>query len=116
MKAVILGIALFAVLTGNAFAATGSAYVLRQDDHLCLRTDHIQHKTVVDTRTITFTMDDGTTWKNTLQKDCASLNTRDGFRWTTRDNHACGDQQPIVVGATHQTCYLGDFTQVPPAR
>lgn len=74
------------MLTGVACAATGSASVIRQDSHLCLRTDHIQHKTVADTRTIAFTMDDGTVWKNTLRKDCASLNTRDGLSWTVRDN------------------------------
>jgi hypothetical protein len=58
-------------------------------------------------------MDDGTTWKNTLQKTCPGLTLASGFEMTVRTNYVCVNQQPIRVIGAGNTCYLGDFAQVP---
>lgn len=112
MKPLILGIAAAALLCGTAFAAPGSNWVLRQGRNLCLRSDHIQRKTIVDNRTIIFDLDDGTKWKNTLQHNCPGLKLTDGYTMKLRDNYVCANQQPIRLTGHGNTCYLGDFTQV----
>jgi hypothetical protein len=112
MKPLILGIAVAALLGGTALGASGSNWVLQQGKNLCLRSDHIQRKTIVDNRTIVFDLDDGTKWKNTLQHDCAGLKLADGFSMKLRDNYVCANRQPIRLTPHGNTCYLGGFTQV----
>jgi hypothetical protein len=103
-----------AASSAGAWAASGSAWISREDGKTCLRTDHIQRKTVPDNRTILFRMDDGTTWKNTLQKTCPGLAIASGFAMTVKTNYICANQQPIRVIGAGNTCYLGGFVQVPP--
>jgi len=102
------------VLCATAAGADGgSPWVLQQHGKVCLRSDHIQHKIVLDNRTILFRMDGGAAWKNTLQKTCPGLALASGFAMAARTNYICANQQPIRVIGAGNTCYLGDFTQVP---
>jgi hypothetical protein len=102
-----------AASSAGAWAASGSAWVSQQGGKVCLRTDHIQRKTVPDNRTILFRMDDGTTWRNTLQKACPGLSIASGFEMAVKTNYVCANQQPIRVIGAGNTCYLGGFVQVP---
>ena len=113
MRSIIAGMLGVGLCATAAFAGNGSAWVSQQDGKTCLRTDHIQRKTVPDNKTILFRMDDGTTWKNTLQKTCPGLTLAGGFEMTVRSNYVCANQQPIRVIGAGNTCYLGDFVQVP---
>jgi hypothetical protein len=115
MKPLILGTACLLILSGSALGGTGSNWVIQQGNKLCLRNDHIAHKTIVDNRTIIFALDDGTRWKNTLQHDCTGLKLADGFAMIARDNYICANQQPIKIIGPGNMCYLGAFAQVTPA-
>lgn len=104
---------LFALL---ATAAQGdmlakSTAAIAQGSQICLRADRIQERTIVDRQTIVFRMNDGTYWKNTLQKPCVGLAIRDGFSFVTADNYICSNKQRIRVLGQGNLCYLGDFTQ-----
>lgn len=113
MRFFILAAICLAVSSTAALAAHGSPWVSQEGGKSCLRTDHIQRKTVPDNRTILFRMDDGTTWKNTLQKVCPGLSIAGGFEMTVKANYVCSNQQPVRVIGAGNTCYLGDFVQVP---
>jgi hypothetical protein len=113
MKSFIVAALCLAASSTAAWAASGSAWVSQEGGKVCLRTDHIQRKTMPDNRTILFRMDDGTTWKNTLQKTCPGLAIASGFEMTVKTNYVCANQQPIRVIGAGNTCYLGGFVQVP---
>ena len=113
MKVTILAAACLSAFSAAALAASGSPWVSQQDGRICLRSDHIQRKSVPDNRTILFQMDGGTTWKNTLQKTCPGFQIASGFEITVKTNYICANQQPIRVIGTGNTCYLGNFVQVP---
>ena len=115
MRPLFLGMLCATFLAGAAFGGTGSNWVIRQGNKLCLRSDHIARKTIVDNRTIIFDLDDGTRWKNTLRHDCTGLKLADGFAMAARDNYVCANQQPIKIIGPGNMCYLGDFAQVTPA-
>jgi hypothetical protein len=113
MTSFIIGMMGLAFCATATWAGAGSPWVSQQDGKVCLRSDHIQRKTVPDNKTVLFRMDDGTTWKNTLQKTCPGLAIASGFAMTVRTNYVCANQQPIRVIGAGNTCYLGDFVQVP---
>jgi hypothetical protein len=88
-----------------------SIAAIHQGSHICLRSDRILGRTILDNSTIVFRMNDGTYWKNALQKPCPGLAMRDGFAFRTRDNYICSNQQPITVLNEGTVCFLGEFTQ-----
>jgi len=109
-------LALAAALAALAAQAQGDALpkstaAIAQGSQICLRADRIRSRTIVDKQTIVFRMNDGTYWKNTLQKPCVGLAIRDGFSFETADNYICSNQQRIRVLGQGNVCYLGDFTQ-----
>ncbi|HEY8950503.1 MAG TPA: hypothetical protein VIM56_16585 [Rhizomicrobium sp.] len=113
MKLFLIGTVCAAISTIAAWADGRSPWVSQQNGKICLRSDHIQHKIVLDNRTILFRMDGGTAWKNTLQKTCPGLTLASGFAMAARTNYICANQQPIRAIGAGNTCYLGDFIQVP---
>lgn len=113
MRSLVIGMMCLSISATTAFGGSGSPWVSQQDGKICLRSDHIQRKTVPDNKTVLFRMDDGTTWKNTLQETCPGLRLASGFEMTVRTNYVCANQQPIRVIGAGNTCYLGDFAQVP---
>lgn len=115
MKSLILGMLCTTMLAGAALGGTGSNWTIQQGNKLCLRSDHMARKTIVDNRTIIFALDDGTRWKNTLQHDCTGLKLADRFAMVAHDNYICANQQPIKIIGSGNVCYLGAFTQVAPA-
>lgn len=94
---------------GDALPKSTAAIV--QGSQICLRADRILGRTIPDQRTIVFRMNDGTYWRNTLQKPCVGLAIRDGFSFATADNYICSNQQRIRVLGQGNICYLGDFAQ-----
>ena len=115
MKSFVFSMLCATFLAGAALGGTGSNWVIQQGSNLCMRSDHIARKTIIDNRTIIFALDDGTRWKNTLQHDCTGLRLADGFAMVARDSYICANQQPIKIIGPGNVCYLGDFTQVTPA-
>jgi hypothetical protein len=114
MKTPALSTALVALLVTSAARSsplTQSGAVIIQGSHVCLRTDHILGRTILDNSTIVFRLSDGTYWKNTLQAPCVGLAINDGFSFATMDNTICSNQQPIRVVGQHNICFLGNFTQ-----
>ncbi len=109
-----LAFATMLALTASAAAADTlpkSNAALVQESGTCLRTDRILGRTILDNQTIVFRMNDGTYWKNTLQRPCVGLSIRDGFSFATTDNYICSNKQRIRVLGQANICYLGDFTQ-----
>jgi hypothetical protein len=104
------------VLAMAAGAATAdtlpqSNAALVQGAQVCLRADRILGRTITDNQTIVFRMNDGTYWKNTLQRPCPGLAVRDGFSFATPDNYICSNKQRIRVLGQGNICWLGDFAQ-----
>lgn len=96
---------------------TKSGTVITQGKHICLRTDRILGRTILDDSTIVFRMDDDTYWKNRLQAPCVDLAIRDGFSFATRDEYICSDEQRIRVLGEGTICFLGAFSRtVAPAK
>ena len=86
---------------------------------ICLRSQDIRDsKSANDEKSITFTMRDGTIWRNDLVGGrCPGLKF-EGFSWVLRGNDdICESMQTLRVLTTGATCMLGKFTQLPkPAR
>jgi len=109
-----LAFATVLALTASTAAADmlpKSNAALVQGAQVCLRTDRILGRTILDNQTIVFRMNDGTYWKNTLQRPCVGLSIHDGFSFATTDNYMCSNKQRIRVLGQANVCYLGDFTQ-----
>ena len=109
-----LAFATVLALTASTAAADmlpKSNAALVQGSQVCLRTDRILGRTILDNQTIVFRMNDGTYWKNTLQRPCVGLSIHDGFSFATTDNYICSNKQRIRVLGQANVCYLGDFTQ-----
>ena len=77
---------------------------------VCLDVYYIASTHVVDARTITFKMRNGTVWRNTLHGSCPGLRFN-GFTYTLHDSELCGDMQAITVLTTNEVCMLGKFTK-----
>ena len=90
----------------SPFAAPSS---IRQGGHICLNGRNILGRTIVDNQTIVFRMNDGSYWRNSLQKPCAGLAIADSFDLVHPDAYICSDQQRITVGRHGSFCWLGTF-------
>lgn len=85
---------------------------------VCLSTrDMKQTKPKDDGTAITFTMRDGSVWRNDLKGRCPDLRFN-GFAWTIHDPAAqvCENEQTLRVLRSGEICQLGKFTQEKPAR
>ncbi len=85
---------------------------------VCIRAYDIDHTEIPDDNTILFYMHGHKIWKNTLTDRCVGLriNSR-GFTYSPTDpgsDEICSNLQTIRVNDTGQTCFLGEFTPVPP--
>ena len=81
---------------------------------MCLWSHDVDHSHVSDdTRTITFIMRDGKTWRSDLAHACPSLKFH-GFAALEPQGQFCAGQG-IHVLVTGQTCTLGNFVAGPPA-
>src|SRR5690242_16160455 len=83
--------------------------------NVCLNVRDIQRTEVANDRTIVFHMRDGAVWRNTLKTVCPMLKVSSFTEVLTTDM-VCGNQQIIHVALTGNSCVLGDFTPVTPAR
>ena len=85
---------------------------------VCLSTrDMKQTKPKDDGSAITFTMRDGSVWRNDLRGSCPDLRFN-GFAWTIHDPAAqvCENEQTLRVLRSGEICQLGKFTQISPAH
>jgi len=85
---------------------------------VCLSTrDMKQTKPKDDGSAITFTMRDGSVWRNDLKGRCPDLKFN-GFAWTIRNpaGTVCDNEETIKVLQSGEVCALGKFTQEKPAR
>lgn len=80
---------------------------------VCLDVYYIDSTHVVDAKTITFKMKNGTVWRNSLRSSCPGL-LFNGFTYTLHDRELCGNLQAISVLRTHELCLLGKFTKEVP--
>lgn len=70
-----------------------------------------------DGASILYTMRDGSVWRNDLRGRCPTMRWN-GFGYSTANPQAsiCENEQTLVDFRTGETCGLGRFTQVAPAR
>jgi hypothetical protein len=70
-----------------------------------------------DGTAILYTMKDGSVWRNDLRGRCPDMRWN-GFGYSTANPLAsiCENEQTLVVFKSGETCGLGKFTQVTPAR
>ena len=111
---------LVAPLAGAALMLASSAAVGVQapdssPPSVCLNVRNIQRTEVQDDRTILFHMRDGKVWQNKLRRVCPMLKTSP-YTQVLHNDQVCSNQQFIHVAQTGDTCTLGDFTPVDPAR
>ena len=88
-----------------------STVAIRQGSHICIDSTDIVNRIIPDDNTIIFRMNDGSYWKNALQKACTGLRIRSSFSLVTRDKYICSDQQRITVTGQGNTCWLGEFSK-----
>lgn len=102
-----------AVFAGASFAGAAEAAPI------CLRTqDMVQTDPAKDGASITFTMRDGSVWRNNLHGRCPDIGFDTGFVWTVRngDGTVCENQQTLRSLRSGQVCALGKFTELKPSR
>ena len=70
-----------------------------------------------DGTAILYTMKDGSVWRNDLRGRCPTIRWN-GFSYSTANPQSsiCENEQTLVDFRTGETCGLGHFTQVSPAR
>jgi len=86
----------------------------------CVDTVRIRSTTVVDDRTIDFTMTDGTVLRNTMQNSCPGLGFEQAFSYSTSINRLCNVDIITVLNqgggiSRGASCGLGMFVPVKPA-
>ena len=84
---------------------------------ICLDVRDIANTTPNDAGSaITFTMRNGSVWRNDLRGRCPDLKF-EGFAWTVRGPETvCENMQSLRVLHSGQVCELGKFTQVTPGK
>jgi hypothetical protein len=108
-KIIIIAAALAAIPASPSLAQTAAITAT----HVCLQATDIKSTSVVDNRTIIFTMNNGTSWKNTLQADCPGLRSAGAFSYVITGSDVCSNEQRIQVLHGPSSCFLGNFTPVP---
>jgi hypothetical protein len=112
MKKVFSGAAMLAaiIVTTAAPAMAGGP--------ICLATRDIKDTDAQkDGTAILYTMKDGSVWRNDLRGRCRDMRWN-GFAYSTANPGAsiCENEQTLVVFQSGETCGLGNFTQITPAR
>jgi hypothetical protein len=100
--------AMFITATAPAFAA----------GPICLASRDIKDTDAQkDGAAILYTMKDGSVWRNDLRGRCPTIRWN-GFGYSTANPQSsiCENEQTLVDFRTGETCGLGHFTQVSPAR
>ena len=110
MKKTIVVAAALAVIPASASLAQTPATTAK---HVCLQATDIKGTSVIDNRTIIFTMNNGTSWKNTLQANCPGLYSAGAFSYVITAGEVCGNEQRIQVLHGPSSCFLGNFTPMP---
>lgn len=107
-------------LFGLAFAGVLLAAGAAEAAPICLSTRNmIDTQPNKDGSALTFTMRDGSVWRNDLHGRCPDLNfATGGFEWTIRnpDQTVCENEQALHVPRSGETCILGKFTKLRPSR
>ena len=109
---------LFAALMLPAVAAAqpaSPAPEIRQ----CLSIAAIRGSNVVDSRTIDFTLRDGSVWRSKLQYNCPQLATERAFSYETSIPQLCAQDiitviQPTAGRLMGARCPLAPFEKLPP--
>lgn len=112
MKKLLLSAAVLAAMAVMAAAPAQAA------GKVCLSTRDIRSTKAQDNgRAILFTMNNGAQWRNTLIGRCPDLEYN-GFIWAVRNPGAtvCENENALTVIRSGETCVLGKFTQIKPAR
>ena len=102
-----------ALLAAAALVAPGAPTTPHRS-LVCLPASSITGTSVVSDEAILFHMDDGTVWRNSLQRACPGLAFENGFSEEIRGGEVCSNQQLIHVLQRGTPCFLGAFT--PEAR
>jgi hypothetical protein len=111
-KTVLIASALAALALAPASADDlNSTAAIRVGNHICIDSTAILNHIIPDDSTIVFRMNDGSFWKNTLQKPCTGLRIRQGYLLVTRDRYLCSNQQRFSVLGQGNVCWFGDFSR-----
>lgn len=89
-----------------------------QNNRVCISTrDIVSSEPQRAGAAITFTMRDGSIWRNDLRGPCNDL-TFNGFAWVLHnpDQTVCENEQSLRVIQSGQICQLGRFSQIRPPR
>jgi hypothetical protein len=108
-QTIIIAVALAAIPANESVAQTPTITATR----VCLQASDIGSTSVVDDRTIIFTMKNGTSWKNTLQAECPGLRNAGAFTYVLSGTDVCSNEQRIKVLDGPARCFLGTFTPLP---
>jgi hypothetical protein len=108
-KTIIVAVALAAIAASGSLAQTPTITAA----HVCLQASAIRSTSVVDDRTIIFTMNNGTSWRNTLQAECPGLRNSGAFTYAITGSEVCSNEQPIKVLNGPARCFLGSFATMP---
>jgi hypothetical protein len=85
----------------------------------CLPIGSIRGSNVVDSRTIDFTLRDGSVWRSKLQYSCPQLGTERAFSYATSIPQLCAQDiitviQPTAGRLMGARCPLAPFEKLPP--
>ena len=104
-----------AMLAAMILTATAPAFAAGP---ICLASRDIRDTDAQkDGTAILYTMRDGSVWRNDLRGRCPTIRWN-GFGYSTANPQSsiCENEQTLVDFRTGETCGLGNFTQVSPAR
>ena len=112
MKTMLVASALAMVALAPVIAdQLNSTVAIQQGSHICIDSKDITNQIIPDDNTIVFRMNDGSYWKNTLQKSCTGLHIRQSLILVTRDRYICSNQQRFTVAGQGNVCWFGDFSK-----
>jgi hypothetical protein len=87
----------------------------------CLAIAAIRGTAVVNSRTIDFTLRDGSVWRSNLPNACPQLGTERAFSYETAQSQLCAQDMitvvvPVAGSLTGARCGLGPFEKLPPRQ
>ena len=85
----------------------------------CLSIASIRGSNVVNSRTIDFTLRDGSVWRSNLPNQCPQLGSERAFSYETGQSQLCAQDiitvvVPVAGSFTGARCGLGSFERQPP--
>ena len=104
---------------GLALPAAAQAPASVPEVRQCLLISAIRSSNVVNSRTIDFTLRDGSVWRANLKSPCPQLGTERSFSYSTSISQLCAQDiitviQPMARNFAGPRCPLAPFERQPP--